>query len=36
MSFLVTLIAAIAIVIVIFLTGIIGTWLIEQFFDVSK
>jgi len=36
MSFLVTLIAAIAIVIVIFLAGIIGTWLIEQFFDVSK
>jgi hypothetical protein len=36
MSFLVTLVAAIAIVIVIFLAGIIGTWLIEQFFDVSK
>jgi hypothetical protein len=36
MSFLVTLVAAIVIVIVIFLAGIIGTWLIEQFFDVSK
>ena len=36
MSFLVTLVAAIAIVIVIFLAGIIGTWLIEHFFGLGE
>ena len=36
MSFLVTVIAAIALLISIFLIGIIATWLVEQFLDVSE
>ena len=36
MSFLITAAAAIVILISIFLIGIIATWLIEQFLDISK
>ena len=36
MSFLVTVAAAIVILISIFLIGIIATWLIEQFLDIGK
>jgi hypothetical protein len=36
MSFLITVVAAIAVLISIFFVGLIVTWLIEQFFDISK